>query len=216
MGKKVNPISFRIGNLYTWSSQWYAEKKDFKKILLEDIALRKFLMDKLRLAGIVGVKIERSINKIRIVPQVTRPGVVIGRGGSGLEELKKMLSKMVSIPEPEKNLEISPEEVKNPDLSAMFVAQRIAEQIAKRMPHRYVVKKTLERSRSAGAQGIKIILSGRIGGAEIARRETFSEGKIPLQTLRARIDFAEVPAFTRSGCVGVKVWIYQGEKNAGA
>jgi len=216
VGKKVNPISFRIGNLYTWSSQWYAGKKDFKKILLEDIALRKFLMDKLKLAGIVGVKIERSINKIRIVPQVTRPGVVIGRGGSGLEELKKMLSQMVSIPEPEKNLEISPEEVKNPDLSAMFVAQRIAEQIAKRMPHRYVAKKALERSRSAGAQGIKIILSGRIGGAEIARRETFSEGKIPLQTLRARIDFAEVPALTRSGYVGVKVWIYQGEKDASA
>jgi small subunit ribosomal protein S3 len=208
MGKKVHPISFRLGNLYTWSSNWYAGKRDFKKILLEDVALRKFLMDKLKLAGIVGVKIERSINKIKIIPQVTRPGVVIGRGGSGLEELKKMLSKMVSIPEPEKNLEISPEEVKNPDLSAMFVAQRIAEQLVKRMPHRYVMRKTMERSRSAGAQGIKIILSGRVGGAEIGRRETFSEGKVPLQTLRAKIDYAEVPALTRSGYVGVKVWIY--------
>ncbi len=216
MGKKVNPISFRIGGLYSWSSNWYANKKDFKKILLEDVALRKYLMNRLKLAGIVGVKIERSINKIKIVPQVTRPGIVIGRGGSGLEELKKALAKMVSVPDPEKNLEISPEEVKNPDLSAMFVAQKIAEQIIKRMPHRYIVRKALERTSSAGAEGIKIILAGRISGAEIARRETFTQGKLPLQTLRAKIDFAEVPALTRSGYVGVKVWIYQGEQNAGA
>jgi small subunit ribosomal protein S3 len=216
MGKKVHPISFRLGGLYTWSSHWYARKKDFKKVLLEDLSLRKFLMNKLKLAGIVGVKIERSINKIKIIPQVTRPGVVIGRGGSGLEELKKMLAKMVSIPDPEKNLEISPEEVRNPDLSAMFVAQRVAEQLEKRMPHRHVVRKAIERSRSAGAQGIKIILSGRIAGAEIGRRETFTEGKVPLQTLRAKIDFAEVPALTRSGYIGVKVWIYQGEENARA
>ncbi len=216
MGKKVNPISFRIGGLYTWSSNWYANKKDFRKILLEDVKIRKFLMNRLKLAGIIGVKIERSINKIKIVPQVTRPGIVIGRGGSGLEELKKNLAKMVSVPDPEKNLEISPEEVKNPDLSAMFVAQKIAEQIEKRMPHRYVIKKAIERTNSAGAKGIKIILSGRIAGAEIARRETYTEGKVPLQTLRARIDYAEVPALTRSGYVGVKVWIYQGEQNVSA
>jgi len=211
MGQKVNPISFRIGNVYTWNSLWYANKKNFKKTLLEDIQLRKFLMEKLKLAGIVGVKIERSINKIKIIPQVTRPGVVIGRGGAGIEELKKQLVKMVSIPEPEKNLEISPEEIKNPDLSAMYVAQRISEQIQKRMPHRYVVKKAMEKTMSAGAKGIKVALSGRIAGAEIARREKFSEGTIPLQTLRAKIDFADVPALTRSGYVGIKVWIYQGE-----
>ncbi|MCL5090444.1 MAG: 30S ribosomal protein S3 [Patescibacteria group bacterium] len=211
MGQKVNPISFRLGNLYTWNSLWYANQKNFKKILLEDIALKKFLMQKLKLAGIIGVKIERSINKIKIVPQVTRPGIVIGRGGSGLEELKKLLSKMVSIPEPEKNLEISPEEVKNPDLSATFVAQRIAEQIEKRMPHRYIIKKAIEKSMSSGAKGVKIALSGRINGAEIARHEKFSQGKIPLQTLRAKIDYAEIPALTRSGYVGVKVWVYQGD-----
>lgn len=216
MGQKVNPISFRIGNLYTWSSLWYASNKNFKKTLLEDIALREYLMKRLRLAGIIGVKIERSINKIKIIPQVTRPGVVIGRGGSGLEELKKALCQKVSIPDPEKNLEISPEEVKNPDISAFFVAQRIAEQLEKRMPHRYVIKKAIERTMSAGARGIKVRLAGRIGGAEIARRERFSEGKIPLQTLRAKIDYAEIPAFTRSGYVGVKVWIYQGEENVSA
>lgn len=212
MGQKVNPISFRLGNLYTWNSLWYADKKNFKKILLEDVALRKYLMEKLRLAGIVGVKIERSINKIKIILQVTRPGVVIGRGGSGLEELKRALCKKVSLPEPEKNLEISPEEVKNPDCSAIFVAQRIAEQIERRIPHRYAIKKAMERAMSSGAKGVKVRLSGRIGGAEIARREKFSLGTVPLQTLRARIDFAEVPAFTRSGYVGVKVWIHQGEK----
>lgn len=212
MGQKVNPISFRLGNLYTWSSVWFANKKDFKKTLLEDVAIREYLMGKLKLAGIIGVKVERSINKIKIVPQVTRPGVVIGRGGSGLEELKKDLFKLVSVPDPEKNLEISPEEVKSPDLSAYFVASRISEQIEKRMPHRYVVKKAIERAVSAGALGIKVALSGRIGGAEIARKEKFSYGKIPLQTIRARIDFADVPALTRSGYVGIKVWVYQGNK----
>jgi len=211
MGQKVNPIAFRIGTLYTWNSLWYANKKNFRKILLEDIDIRKFLMDRLKLAGIVGVKIERSINKIKIIPQVTRPGIVIGRGGSGLEELKKELVKRVSIPDPEKNLEVSPEEVKNPDLSASFVAQKISEQIEKRMPHRHVVKKAMERAMTSGAKGIKIVLSGRIAGAEIARREMYSEGKVPLQTLRAKIDFAEAPALTRSGYVGVKVWLYQGE-----
>lgn len=211
MGQKVNPISFRIGSLYTWNSLWYANKRNFKATLLEDVKLREFLMGKLKLAGITGVRIERSINKIKIIPQVTRPGVVIGRGGSGIEELKKTLTRMVSIPEPEKNLEISPEEIKNPDLSASFVAQRIAEQIIKRMPHRHVAKKAMEKSISAGAKGIKIALSGRINGAEIARHEKFSQGTVPLQTLRAKIDYAEVPALTRSGYVGIKVWIYQGE-----
>lgn len=216
MGKKVNPIGFRIGSLYTWNSLWFAGKKNFRKVLLEDVKLREFLMARLKLAGIVGVRIERSINKIKITVQVTRPGIVIGRGGSGLEELKKELSKRVSIPEPEKNLEIVPEEVKNPELSAVFVAGRISEQLEKRMPHRYVVKKAIERTVSAGAKGVKVILSGRIAGAEIGRRETFTEGSIPLQTLRAKIDYADVPALTRSGYVGVKVWIYQGEGNAGA
>ncbi|MBU2577303.1 30S ribosomal protein S3 [Patescibacteria group bacterium] len=216
MGHKTNPISFRIGSLYTWSSLWFANNKNFKKILLEDISLRNYLMKKLKLAGIIGVKIERSINKIKIIPQVTRPGVVIGRGGTGLEELKKELAKMVSISEPEKNLEISPEEVKNPDQSAVFVAQRIAEQLERRVPHRYAIKKAIERAMSSGAEGIKVALAGRIGGAEIARTEKYSEGKVPLQTIRARIDFADIPALTRSGYVGVKVWIYQGEKDASA
>ncbi|PIV01321.1 30S ribosomal protein S3 [Candidatus Shapirobacteria bacterium CG03_land_8_20_14_0_80_40_19] len=213
MGQKINPIIFRIGSKYSWSSIWFADHKAFKKTLLEDIALRKFLMDRLKLAGIIGVKIERSINKIKITPQVTRPGVVIGRGGSGLEELKKQLCKMVFLPDPEKNLEISPQEIKNPDISAYFVAQKISEQIAKRMPYRQAVRRARERTMTAGAKGIKIALSGRIAGAEIARTQKYTNGSIPLQTLRAKIDFADVPSLTRSGYVGVKVWINQGEKD---
>lgn len=214
MGQKVNPISFRLGYLYTWSSIWYADKKNFKKTLLEDVALRKYLMTKLKLAGIIGVRVERSINKIKIIPQVTRPGIVIGRGGSGLEELKKELCKIVSVPDPQKNLEVSPEEIKNPDISANFIAQRIAEQIEKRMSHRYIAKKAIEKAMSGGAKGVKIAFAGRINGAEIARKEKFTQGKVPLQTLRAKIDYASVPALTRSGYVGIKVWVYQGDKDA--
>lgn len=209
MGQKINPISFRLGNLYTWSSTWFADKKNYRKVLLEDVALRKYLMGKLKMAGIVGVKIERSINKIKIILQVTRPGVVIGRGGSGLEELKKNLAERISLPDPQKNLEISPEEVKNPDISAVFVAQRITEQLEKRMSHRYICKKAIEKAMASGAKGIKIALAGRINGAEIARKEKFYAGSLPLQTIRAKIDYASVPALTRSGYIGVKVWIYQ-------
>ena len=207
MGQKVNPISLRLGEFYTWNSLWYANKQDFKKVLLEDLKLRQFLLKRLNLAGITGVRIERSINKIRITIQVTRPGMVIGRGGSGLEELKKSLCQLVAIPEPEKNLEIRTEEVKNPDLTSLYVARWISEQLQKRMPHRHLVKKTIERTMSAGAKGIKIVLSGRINGAEIARRERFAKGKVPLQTLRAKIDYADYPSLTRSGYIGVKVWI---------
>ena len=207
MGQKVNPISFRLGEFYTWNSLWYANKRDFRKILLEDLKIRQYLLKKLVIAGVTGVRIERSINKIRITIQVTRPGMVIGRGGSGLDELKKSLSKLVSIPEPEKNLELRPEEVKVPDLSALYVARWISEQLQKRMPFRQLVKKSAERTLSAGAKGIKIVLSGRINGAEIGRRERFAKGKVPLQTLRAKIDYADYPSLTRSGYIGVKVWI---------
>jgi len=210
MGNKVNPTAFRLGVIYDWKARWFSEKKDYQENLLEDIKIRKFLMDKLRLAGIIQTEIERSIHKVKIILSVSRPGVVIGRGGSGLEDLKSQLVKLVTIPNPEKNLEIVVQEVKNPDLSAYFVGQRIAEQVEKRMPSRRVVLKMIERVMGAGAKGIKVVLSGRIGGAEIARKQIYTEGKIPLSTLRADIDFAGVPALTRSGFVGVKVWIYKG------
>lgn len=213
MGQKVNPLGYRLGHWQPWKSRWFArDPKQYKKNLLEDVKIRKFLMEKLKLAGIVSVQIERFINKMKITLYVSRPGVVIGRGGTGLEQLKKDLCRMVSIPEPEKNLELDVAEVKNPELSAQLVATRIAEQLERRLPHRRVVSKMMERVMIAGAEGIKIALSGRIAGAEISRSEQFSQGKIPLQTLRAEIDYAQVPALTKFGYIGVKVWIYTGER----
>lgn len=219
MGRKVNPLGFRLVLDKDWRSKWFAsDKKTYKKNLLEDIKIRKFLMEKLKLAGIVRAQIDRSINKLKITLYVSRPGVVIGRGGAGLELLKKELCKLVSIPNPEKNLELEDiVEVKNPDIVAFLVAQRIAEQLEKRLPYRRVVTKAIERVMAGGAKGIKVILSGRVAGAEISRRETFGDkgktGTIPAQTLRADIDYAQIPALTRSGYIGVKVWIYKGEKD---
>jgi len=214
MGNKVNPIAFRLGTVFDWKARWFREKGDYQKNIHEDIKIRKFLQEKLRLAGLVAVEIERSIHKIKIIISVSRPGVVIGRGGAGLEELKKELVKLTTIPNPEKNLEIVAKEVKNPDLSAYFVSQRISEQIEKRMSPRKVALRMIERVMGAGAKGIKIVFTGRIDGAEIARKQVYSEGKVPLSTLRADIDYSSCPAFTRSGYVGVKVWIYKGEKSA--
>lgn len=218
MGNKVNPLGFRLAIDKNWHSLWFAaDKKTYQKNLLEDFKIRRFLEEKLKMAGLAKVQIERLINKLKITLYVSRPGMVIGRGGSGLELLKKELCKLVSIPDPEKNLELEDVvEVKQPDLSAVLVAQRIAEQLEKRLPYRRVVTKAIERVMAAGAKGIKVVLTGRVAGAEIARRETFGDqgktGTIPAQTLRADIDYASCPAFTRSGYVGVKVWIYKGEK----
>lgn len=218
MGQKVNPISFRLPDNREWKSRWFAvNKKIYRKNLLEDVKIRKFLMEKLKPAGIVRAQIDRSINKLMITLYVSRPGVVIGRGGSGLELLKKELAKIVGIPDPEKNLELENViEVKNPELVAHLVAVRVAEQLEKRMPYRRVVSKAIERAMSAGAKGIKIVLSGRIAGAEISRTEKFGDqgkgGNVPLSTLRADIDYAAYPAFTRSGYIGIKIWIYRGER----
>ncbi len=220
MGQKVNPISFRLPYLKEWKSRWFSsDKKQYQNNLLEDFKIRKFLLNKLRLAGISQVQIERSINKMKIILFVSRPGVVIGRGGSGLELLKKDLCRIVTMAQPEKNLEIEAVEVKSPDLVAYLVAQRIAEQLERRFPYRRVINRTIENVMASGAKGIKIVLSGRIAGAEISRREKFGDkgktGNVPTQTLRADIDFASVPALTRSGFIGVKVWIYKGEKKEG-
>lgn len=212
MGQKVNPVGFRISLDANWNSSWFARRgRSYRRNLLEDVKIRKFLMEKLKLAGVVTVEIKRSINKINIVLHVSRPGVVIGRGGSALEELKKELFKLVSLPEPEKNLQLDVVEVKNPELCAHLVATRIAEQLKRRMPHRRVVSKTMERIIGAGAQGVKINLSGRVAGAEISRTEKYYQGKVPLQTLRAKIDYAQIPALTKFGYIGIKVWIYTGE-----
>lgn len=217
MGQKVNPVSFRLPLTRDWKSRWFVRaKKDYQENLLEDLKIRRFLMAKLKMAGIVSAQLERSINKMKVILFVSRPGVVIGRGGSGLEMLKKELCRMVSVNEPEKNLEIEAVEVKNPDLSAQLVALKVAEQLEKRLPYRRVMAKTIEKVMASGALGVKIVLSGRIGGAEISRREKFGDrGKaasIPTQTLRANIDYVSLPSLTRSGYIGIKVWIYKKEE----
>ena len=210
MGQKVNPIIYRLGIHNDWQSLWaVGDKKQYKNFLLEDVKLRQFLWKRLRMAGIVGISIERLFNRMKITLFASRPGVVIGRGGKGLELLKKELCQRISLEAPEKNLEIKIEEVKNPDIEAKFIAERVANQLERRMPHRRVMRKELERVMSAGALGIKIRLAGRIDGVKIARQEKFAAGKVPTSTIRANIDYAQVPALTRKGYVGVKVWIYK-------
>lgn len=166
-------------------------------------------MNKLRPAGIFKVDIERFAKSIKIILYVSRPGIVIGRGGTNLEELKKLVVQKL---EPGTKIELEIEEVKSPDINAKLVLENIISQLEKRVNHRYIVNKTIERIMSSGAKGVRILLSGRIAGAEISRNEKYSRGRLPLQTLRAEIDYAERPALTKSGYIGVKVWIYKGEK----
>jgi len=213
MGQKVNPKVFRLGVLYRASSRWFAGKKTYSTLALEDIKIKNFLFEKLKLAGVVEVDIDRNINIVRIIIQASRPGVIIGRGGSNLDLLKKDLEKFLhQLGAPSSlKFELDVKEVKNPDLSAKLVGERISEQLIKRYPHRRAVSQALERVMASGAKGIKIQLSGRVGGAEIGRREKYSKGSVPTQTLRSDIDYASTPALTRSGYVGIKVWIYKGE-----
>lgn len=210
MGQKINPIGFRLGILAPWEARWFSSTKKYPDFLKEDIKIREILMKKLRPAGICKIEIERAVNKIKIIIHVTRPGVLIGKGGSGLLELKKFLMKELEIKD-ENKLEIAPMDVRAPDLQAYLVAQNISEQLVRRLPAARVMNQSVERVMQAGAKGVKIVLSGRIGGAEIARREWKASGSIPLHTLRANIDFAIYPALTKSGYVGVKVWINKGE-----
>ncbi len=212
MGQKVNPYGFRLGSFYPWKSRWFAAKnQDFSAFLLEDQKLRKFLMENLKAAGISKVEIERSFDKRIIYIFVSRPGVAIGRGGTGIEQLKASLIKKFKIKDAAK-VEIKFEEVKSPDLDAYLVAINIADQLARRIPFRRIMNQSLERVKRSGAKGIRISLAGRLGGSEIARRETLKDGAIPLHTLRANIDFAKIDAkVPKSGIVGVKVWIFKGE-----
>jgi len=213
MGQKVNPLSFRLGILYKASSTWFAAKKDYQTLVLSDIKIKQFIFKRLALAGIVSVEIERSINIIKVIVSAGRPGVIIGRGGSSLEILKKELETYLkSIGEGNSlKFQLEVKEVKNPDLSAKLIGERISEQLIKRYPHRRAISQAQERAMSAGAKGIKIQVSGRVGGAEIGRTEKYPVGTIPTQTLRSDIDYAKVASLTRSGYVGIKVWVYKGE-----
>lgn len=214
MGQKVHPTSFRLKTTFPWKSRWIADKKTYGDNLLEDFKLRQYLEKKLEAAQLVQVDIERSLTLMKLVLYVARPGVVIGKGGSNLEEVKKDVERLLNQGKAKKDrskVDIRVEEVSKPDLSAKLVADRISQQIAKRYPHRRAVSQAMERVMQAGAKGVKIVLSGRIAGAEIGRREKYSQGSVPTQTLRAIIDYYETPSLTRSGYVGIKVWIYKGD-----
>ena len=205
MGQKVNPHGLRVGVIKGWDSKWYAGK-DYEKFLLEDIKIREFIKEKLFLSGISKVEIERASNKARISIHTAKPGMVIGRQGSNIELLKSDLKKMT-----ESASEINIVEVKTPDMDATLVAENIAAQLERRIAFRRAMKQCVGRTMRMGAKGIKITCGGRLGGAEIARSESYREGSIPLHTLRADIDYGTAEAHTTYGRIGIKVWIYKGE-----
>jgi small subunit ribosomal protein S3 len=217
MGQKINPIGFRTGSFLPWKSRWFSEDASYKDYLLEDIKIRRALMDRLRAAGITGVEIERLPKSMVIVLTVSRPGVVIGRGGMGLEDLKKFILGLIKELRGKEvkdlKIDLRVNEVKNPELSAHLVAGKIVSELERRMPHRRVVAKTMERVMASGALGVKIVLSGRIAGAEISRVEKYHSGSVPTQTLRENIDYAQIPALLKRGYVGVKVFIHKKEED---
>lgn len=206
MGQKVNPIGLRLGINQEWRSMWYANKKEFGIFLLEDIKVRDYIKKKLFFAGVSKVVIERASNRARVVIHTSRPGIIIGRKGTEIDRLKEDLAKMTG-----REILIDIEEVKKPDLDAQLVAENIAVQLEKRISHRRAMKRAMRNCMENGGLGIKILVGGRLGGTEIARREGYKEGKIPLHTLRAIIDYGFAQAFTTYGTIGVKVWIYKGE-----
>lgn len=210
MGHKVHPTIFRIGNIYTWHSRWFGRKKEFAGMLKEDCQIREYLRTLLKDAAVDRIDIERSANAMTIIVATAKPGLIIGRSGSGVEELKEKMRKKF-FPKRKVTFNLNVVEVQRPGLSATIVAQAMAADIEKRLPFRRVMKTTAERIEKAGAKGVRMVLSGRLNGAEIARTEMLSHGSVPLHNLRADIDFAQGVANTISGTIGIKVWIYRGE-----
>lgn len=206
MGQKVSPIGLRIGINKTWESKWYADNKDFAKYLNNDVKIRKFLSKKLKDAAVASILIERTAKKTDVIINTAKPGVVIGHAGDEVEKLQKELSKLVN-----EDIIVSIKEIKNPDVVAALVAENIAHQIENRVSFRIAQKRAIRNAMKAGAKGIKTAVSGRLAGADMARTEGYTEGNIPLHTLRADIDYAHKEADTTYGKIGVKVWIYKGE-----
>ena len=206
MGQKVNPHGARVGVIIDWSTKWYAGKKDFSNNLIEDYNLRKMLKEKLNQAGISHIDLQRAGEKLHVIVYTAKPGVVIGKGGAGVEALKKEVEEFTG-----KQVQLDIIEIKNPDIDAQLVAENIAQQLEKRVSFRRAMKQTIGRAMKSGAKGIKTTVSGRLGGADIARSEGYHEGSIPLQTLRAHIDYGFAEAKTTYGRIGVKVWIYKGQ-----
>lgn len=207
MGQKVNPKGFRVGVIKEWDSKWFAEKKDFSNLLVEDHKIRNLVKKEVKEAGISDVEIERAVNNIKVTIYTGKPGMVIGKGGTGVEELKKKIEKIAV----GKRVIINVEEIKNQDVDAQLVAESIAQQLENRITFRRAMKQSVQRTMRAGALGIKTQVSGRLGGADMARTEGYSEGKVPLQTLRADVDYGFAEADTTYGKLGCKVWINRGE-----
>ena len=205
MGQKVNPHGIRLGIVKTWDAKWYADK-DYAANLHEDIKIRAFLKDSLKIAGVSKIETERSKNRLKLTIHTAKPGMVIGRGGSGIEQIKEGLKKYT-----EKHVDINIAEIKQPDMDSTLVAENIAGQLERRIAFRRAMKQAVGRTMRMGAKGIKIMVSGRLGGAEIARKESYREGSIPLHTLRADIDYGTAEAHTTYGRIGIKVWIFKGE-----
>ena len=206
MGQKVNPHGLRVGIIKDWDTKWYSEKKGFSDLLIEDVKIRQFIKKKLYISGVSRIEIERAANKIKVIVSTAKPGLVIGKGGAGMEILRNELEKLTG-----KSVLVNVTEIKEPDLDAQIVAENIAQQLEKRISFRRAMKQAMSRSMKRYAKGIKTSVSGRLGGAEIARTEHYHEGTIPLQTLRADIDYGFCEANTTYGKLGVKVWIYKGE-----
>lgn len=205
MGQKINPVGLRIGIIRDWESKWYAGK-DFGTLLMEDVNIRKYLKAKLKDAALSHVEIERAANRVNVTIHTAKPGMVIGKGGAEVEAIRSHIANMSG-----KKVHINITEIKNADLNATLVAESIAQQLERRVSFRRAMKQSLQRTIRAGAKGIKTKVSGRLGGAEIARNEGYNEGTVPLHTLRADIDYGTAEAHTTYGRIGVKVWIYRGE-----
>ncbi|GIO44813.1 MULTISPECIES: 30S ribosomal protein S3 [Paenibacillus] len=206
MGQKVNPVGLRVGIIRDWESKWYAGK-DFGDLLLEDVKIREYLKNKLKDSAVSRIEIERAASRVNVTIHTAKPGMVIGKGGSEVENLRNEITKIAG----GKKVHINISEIKHPDLDAILVAESIAQQLERRVSFRRALKQAIQRTMRSGAKGIKTAVSGRLGGAEIARTEGYSEGTVPLHTLRADIDYGTAEAHTTYGRIGVKVWIYRGE-----
>ena len=206
MGQKVHPVGMRIGIIRDWESKWYANKKDYQGLLHEDLKIRQFVFKRLKDAAVSRVQIERAANRINVTVHTAKPGMVIGKGGTEVDNLRNQLSTITG-----KRVHINIIEIKHADLDAKLVADNIAQQLERRIAFRRAMRQAMQRTLRAGAKGIKVQVSGRLGGADIARTEGYAEGTVPLHTLRADIDYALTEAHTTYGRIGVKVWIYRGE-----
>ena len=210
MGQKVNPLILRIGYIKNWRSLWFADKKDFAKNINEDFKIRKYIKSKFVQAAISRIEIERLANQIRVRICSARPGVIIGRRGADIDKLRTELLKITTRDNPE-DIKVDIKEIKNPSIDAQLVAQNVALQLEKRVAFRRAMKRSIDQALASGAQGIKISCAGRLGGAEMSRRETYHQGKLPLHTFRADIDYGFAEALTTYGILGVKTWIYKGD-----